>query len=68
MFVLSQIIGNSVLGIPILTAHSCSLDITRPMMLVDGKALTSTDLHRRMLMSSVQVTRDSSTDRDILLS
>lgn len=49
IFVVSWVSEDVILGMPFFTAHSCSLDFARPVLLVDGKELTRTDQHGRML-------------------
>ena len=57
-FVVSRINEDAILGMPFLVAHNCSMEFNQPMIQVDGKRLKCTDRHGRLLVSSVQVTRD----------
>lgn len=54
----SRVSENVVLGMPLSTAHNCSLEFSRLVLLVNGRELTCTDRHERVLMSSVQVTAE----------
>lgn len=56
--VVSQRSEDTILGMPFFTTHNCSLDFAGSVLLVDGKALTCTDRHWRMLMNSVWMTRE----------
>lgn len=55
VFVVSRVSKDAILEMTYLTAHNCSLDVDRPVLLVDGKELTRTDRHDRLLVSKIQV-------------
>ena len=58
VFVVSQISEDAILGMPFLVAHNCSMDFNQPVVQVDGRKLTCTDRHGRLLLSNLQVTRE----------
>lgn len=57
VFVVSRI-SKTILGMPFLSAHNCSLDFARSVLRVDGRDLICTDRYGRLLMSNVKVTRE----------
>ena len=58
IFVVSRINEDAILGMPFLVAHNCSIEFHQPVIQVDGRKLKCTDRHGRLLISSVQVTRE----------
>ena len=58
IFVVSRINEDAILGMPFLVAHNCAMEFDQPVVRVDGKKLKCTDRHGRLLVSSVQVTRE----------
>ena len=58
-FVVGAISEDAILGMPFLTDHGCSLDFSRPTLKLAGRELTCTDRHGRLLLSKVQILRDT---------
>ena len=58
VFVVSRISEDAILGMPFLVAHNCAMEFNQSTVQVDGKRLKCTDRHGRLLVSSVQVTRE----------
>lgn len=55
VFVVNQISEDTILGMPFLITQNSHLHFVQPILLVDGRELTCTDRHGRLLMSNVQV-------------
>ena len=45
-------------AMPFLVAHNCSMEFHQPIIQVDGQKLKCTDRHGRLLISSVQITKE----------
>ena len=58
VFVVSRINEDAILGMPFLVAHNCSMEFQQPIIQVDGHKLKCTDRHGRLLISSVQITKE----------
>lgn len=56
-FVISQINEDAILGMPFLTSHGCTMEFGHPTVIVDGRELTCTDRHGRLLISHVHVVK-----------
>lgn len=54
-FVVSRISVEAILGMPFLAAHNCHLNFAKPVLRIDGRELTCTDRHGRLMMRNIQL-------------